>query len=179
MHHGAYVGVMWRSEVKLEESVLFFHYVGPGDEAALISLAAHTLTYEAFSLFYSLIFLPSFLSCFSHCLHGVCTRALLSHCLHVVHAWPPSPIACTGVCAWASLSHCMHGVLAWPSLSHCMHGGARMGLTLPLHAWGMRMAFPLPLPAWGARMGLTLSLYICLAIISSVFKVAYSLLIYV
>lgn len=69
MHHGAYVGAMWRSEVKLEELVLFTYYVGPGDGAAVVKLAAGALTYESISLFYSLIFLPSFLSCFSYCLH--------------------------------------------------------------------------------------------------------------
>lgn len=77
MHHGAYVGAMWRSEVKLEALVLFAYYVGPGDGAAVVRLAASALTYESISLFYSLIFLPSFLSCFSHCLHGV-------------HAWASS-----------------------------------------------------------------------------------------
>lgn len=105
--------------------------------------------------------LPSSIGCMGYAHRSpspiVCmwyTRDLhISHCLHGVRAWPSFSHCLHGVCTWVSLSHCLHGVHAWASLSYCMHEGVHLGLTL--------------------------SLYIRLAFISSVFQVAYSLLIYV
>lgn len=166
------LGVMWRSEVKLEESVLFVHYVGPGDGAAVVSLAAGAHVYEPISLFYSLIFLPPFLSYFSYCLRGGACMGLplplpaWSTCMIfplLLHAWGmhiglPLPLSACGTRVTST------------SPIACM--GCGVGLTLPLHEWGCAYGPPSPiacmgcahgshspLSAWGTRMGLTLLLH--------------------
>ena len=121
------LGVMWRSEVKLEEWVLFVHYVGPGDGAAVVSLAAGAHTYEPISLFCSLIFLPPFLSYFSYCLRGGVCMGL------------PLPLP-----AWST---CM----TFPLLLHAwsMH----IGLPLPLSACGTRVTSTSPIACMGCACG--------------------------